>query len=212
MIIYLDDILLISSSIEELKSFIDDVLKLIQSLGFIVDRDKSVTHPTQKIGFLGLIVNTLEFSFSLPEDKLAAIMKKCREALRNKEIRTRTLRSLLGSFVWTANSISNAQAHYRRLQHSCINALHSGYETVTLNIHCLQELFWWTRHVRVANGRAIRTLETDVEIYSDASLSGWGAVCDGVVANGPWTVENAQDHINELEMRAALYALRSFLV
>jgi hypothetical protein len=50
----------------------------------------------------------------------------------------------------------------------------------------------------------------DIEIFSDASMSGWGAVCDGVVIRGPWTTAQTSLHINQLELTGALYALQSF--
>ncbi|KZS22093.1 Uncharacterized protein APZ42_010981 [Daphnia magna] len=48
------------------------------------------------------------------------------------------------------------------------------------------------------------------EIYSDASLSGWGAVCDDVRTRGPWTAADRNRHINELEILAAFHAVKSF--
>ena len=48
-----------------------------------------------------------------------------------------------------------------------------------------------------------------MEIYSDASLSGWGAICNGVT-RGPWTTKQTSMHINSLELLGALFALQSF--
>ena len=50
----------------------------------------------------------------------------------------------------------------------------------------------------------------ELEIYSDASLSGWGAFCDGVRTGGPWTKADKGKHINELEVMAAFFALKLF--
>jgi hypothetical protein len=47
-------------------------------------------------------------------------------------------------------------------------------------------------------------------IFSDAFLSGWGAVCNGITARGPWSAKDAPRHINELELLAELFALQSF--
>jgi hypothetical protein len=48
------------------------------------------------------------------------------------------------------------------------------------------------------------------QFFSDAFLSGWGAVCNGITARGPWSAEDAPRHINELELLAELFALQSF--
>ena len=46
-------------------------------------------------------------------------------------------------------------------------------------------------------------------VRNDASLTGWGAVCDGHSANGIWP-ERDPRHINVLELDAIRLALRSF--
>ena len=46
-------------------------------------------------------------------------------------------------------------------------------------------------------------------IYLDAFLHGWGLTSDGVCSRGPWTGSDRLRHINELELLAAFYALKS---
>ena len=54
-------------------------------------------------------------------------------------------------------------------------------------------------------------LEASTVITSDASIQGWGAVCQGVRTGGRWTAEESQSHINMLELKAAFLAIQSFL-
>lgn len=49
-----------------------------------------------------------------------------------------------------------------------------------------------------------------LEIYSDASKTGWGVVSNGRTANGQWSVEEGAQHINYLELMAAYFGLRIF--
>ena len=51
----------------------------------------------------------------------------------------------------------------------------------------------------------------DIYIECDASLAGWGASCGGQSANGQWSILEAHNHINHLELLAALYALQAFV-
>lgn len=51
----------------------------------------------------------------------------------------------------------------------------------------------------------------DVVIFTDASLSGWGAACEGEERLGFWNQEEAKLHINHLELIAISHALKSFL-
>ena len=48
------------------------------------------------------------------------------------------------------------------------------------------------------------------EIFTDASLSGWGAVSQGERVNGWWNAEECLEHINILELKAAFYGLKCF--
>ncbi len=56
----------------------------------------------------------------------------------------------------------------------------------------------------------IERMKYDLEIKSDASLKGHGAVCDGQTTRGHWTLQEKQKHINYLELLAAKLALKAF--
>ncbi len=68
----------------------------------------------------------------------------------------------------------------------------------------------WASNVEAVNGSPLSTLEPDLVIFSDAFLSGWGAASNDASAKGPWTGQDRSCHINELEILAALFALKSF--
>ena len=50
---------------------------------------------------------------------------------------------------------------------------------------------------------------SDITITTDASNLGWGAVCNGTKTGGPWGNDEADFHINYLEMKAVLLGLKS---
>lgn len=50
----------------------------------------------------------------------------------------------------------------------------------------------------------------DLEIFSDASMTGWGAICGRERANGFWSRSERNNHINYLELKAAFLALKCF--
>ncbi|XP_044598715.1 uncharacterized protein LOC123274959 [Cotesia glomerata] len=68
---------------------------------------------------------------------------------------------------------------------------------------------WWLQSLPNAT-RKIRNNRYEKTIYSDASLSGWGAFCNGEDANGLWDQQERSLHINHLELKAALLALKCF--
>ncbi|KZS08148.1 Uncharacterized protein APZ42_027950 [Daphnia magna] len=59
-------------------------------------------------------------------------------------------------------------------------------------------------------GQIIGKQAPTLVIFSDASLSGLGAVCNGVRTGGPWTADESNAHINILELQAAYFSLQSY--
>ena len=80
----------------------------------------------------------------------------------------------------------------------------------TLNIKSRTELTWWIENLRFCNGRTFSQLNSQVIIKTDASLTGWGAVCHGVQTSGQLSEEERSLHINVLELLAIKQALFSF--
>lgn len=56
----------------------------------------------------------------------------------------------------------------------------------------------------------IRKLDFCLEIFSDASNTGWGAVCNGQVSYGSWSEIELKQHINYLELLAAYFGLQCY--
>ena len=47
-----------------------------------------------------------------------------------------------------------------------------------------------------------------LEIFTDASLTGWGAVCGDRKVHGFWTEKERENNINFLELMAAYFGLK----
>lgn len=67
-----------------------------------------------------------------------------------------------------------------------------------------KDLNWWKSHI--ANAKcSVQIFDSILEIFSDASLSGWGTLCQGQRTHGFWNDEEKQCHINYLELLAAFF-------
>ena len=49
-----------------------------------------------------------------------------------------------------------------------------------------------------------------IVIETDASLLGWGVVCNGVQTGGLWSREEQLEHINVLKLRASMFEVQAF--
>jgi hypothetical protein len=154
LVIHLDDILILNESKEGLLADNDIVIGLLQSLGFLINWEKSIIVPTQTIEYLGLIVDSTDPSFSLPDCKAAAVKKMCALALSEDRVKLRTLASIQGNFSWAIPAIPFAQSHYRSLQRFYIsNAQRVGSNLeskVRLSPNARLDLSWWVENIKMA--------------------------------------------------------------
>ena len=86
LIIYLDDILIMGSSEEEILMARDTVIYLLQALGFVINWAKSVLEPAQEMEFLGIVINSKEMSMLLTEEKISQLTKLCEDTLSSGKI------------------------------------------------------------------------------------------------------------------------------
>ena len=76
---------------------------------------------------------------------------------------------------------------------------------------CLKELHWWSSpDIHAFKGHPLQTPPFDMMISTDASLIGWGATWPGTTIGCQWLPQEAQSHINLLELKAAYLALQAF--
>ena len=86
----------------------------------------------------------------------------------------------------------------------------SGQQMSTLPPDAQKDLTWWYTQLPTYRCSPI-IQEASVVIESDASLRGWGANYKGRRTSGVWSVDEAQYHINWLELKAAYLAIQCFL-
>ena len=94
MIIYLDDILVLSTTMEQCLIDAQIVVDTLASLGFMIKAKKSVTKPSQSFFYLGYLWDTVRMTCSLPPEKLDNIKFYCREIMKNQFFPLRLLLSL----------------------------------------------------------------------------------------------------------------------
>ena len=214
LIIYLDNILIIASSIETLNRHKTLAISLLECLGFLINYEKSNLTPSQQIVFLGMLVDSASMQFILPEQKAVQIQKECRLLLNTNRPTIRHLSRVLGLLEACRPAVWSAPLHYRQLQTLQINALQrwANYNApVDLTPSAKSDLSWWVTALQTPQGSPTVPPIADLTISSDASKQGWGASCGSQRTGGLWSEKESQDHINVLELRAAFFALKSFL-
>lgn len=215
IIIYIDDMLILAESRELATQHLEVLLFLLEALGFIVNREKSHLCPSQELEFLGLLVDSQSLQLKLPSEKLSQIRKEAGLLHRKTVVSARQLSQFLGKLNAASQALLVAPLFFRALQGDLQKALLQGdqnyNQTLSLSKEALEELGWWQYQLANWNGRTVIQTPVQVLIQSDASLTGWGAVCEGVSTGGSWNSQEQLLHINCLELLAAELAMKTFL-
>ena len=215
IIIYLDDMWIVGSSIQEITMARDTTIFLLESLGLVINWEKSSLTALPSCEFLGVIINSLMMSISLPVTKSLDLISMCNQVKALRAIPLRILAKLVGKLLATSPAVSVAPIQIRSLQLCLIQALHQKkcYEdTIQLDKDSILELNWWIINLKIIQGKPVNIVPPQVIISTDASLSAWGAHMEGGSTIGDqWSPSERLLHINILELLAVELALKTFL-
>lgn len=211
LIVYLDDILIMSQHHSQILLALNVVMNLLESLGFIINKEKSILMPSRSLEFLGFTVDTLKYLFLLPQKKIAKIRKEIRSALK-KRIPKGTSETPGPSFLLNTSYISGSS----KLLCSPKNKSESTkvgfmvWRSNTTGSRSQSRTGFWLNNLDAWNGKAIFRSSPEFIVESDESLHGWGACLLNQHTGGVWSQTESSHHINYLELTTGLHALMSF--
>ncbi|XP_060804898.1 uncharacterized protein LOC132902730 [Amyelois transitella] len=212
-VIYLNDILCIGNDLSECTHNVNETIKLLKCLGFVINLEKSCLEPQKVRNFLGFVYNTADLTLSLPLEKRNKISQLVSKFLSLPRCTIREFAQLIGTLIAACPASKYGWMYTKILEREKYLLLqkYGNYDTkVLLPDNIIQDLTWWSYNINSISG-PMRTQGYKKEIFSDASLTGWGAYCDGKRANGNWKDSERNLHINQLELIAAFLAIKSFL-
>ena len=183
IIVYLDDMLIIGSSLEEILMARDSTLFLLEQLGYTINHAKSSLIASHRCEFLGMLIDSLMMTISLPEDKSLKLVSMCQDISKRETLSLRELSKVIGKLYATAPAVSEAPLQTRALQQILISALrnHLSYESqVLLDQEAKQEVRWWAINLTANKNKPIHLDPPQVVMTTDSSTTAWGAFMKGV--------------------------------
>ena len=191
----------------------DTLIFTLLHLGFVINLQKSILTPCHQIQFLGVEIDSITMTISLPLQKKEQIILQCKNILNHSGVSLRQLTQLIGRLLSTAIAILPAPLQYRALQCQQILELaekQNFHARIVLSGEVRAEIQWWIENLMLSKRKAIISQPPQLVITSDASMQGWGAACQGQTTGGPWTLEEQKNHINILELKAAQLVILTF--
>ena len=210
---WIDDFLIASSSRTLCLEHTSRTIGTFEELGFLPNVEKSQLTPVQRICHLGLVWDSVEYSVSVPLDKIEGVRSKCLTAVSSR-VSVRFLSSVLGSIEYFRWGFPYAALHYRRLQRFVNKCLERGLSYdhyVFASSSARIDLSWWSVVGDSLPSRSLAPFYADYELCTDASLSGWGCwTSDNREACGAWSSSESLLHSNILEFRAVFFGFQCF--
>ena len=185
----------------------------LRQMGFCINEEKSVLEPTKRIEYLGNIIDSENMTVTLPERRKDRILQSCKQLLNKHRDKIREVASVIGLLVAAIPAVEMGKLHYRKLEKAKIVALDKEKGNfdrwMEITEDMKTDLIWWINHVACQDRKIFRT-GTEIELYTDALNSGWGGCLNNQTTNGRWLTEERDLHINAKELKAILFALKSF--
>ena len=211
---YLDDWLVLSSSERRAKESIRELLSLCRTLGIVINEKKSDFVPSQSAKYLGMTIDTdagkVFPSLARVEKFLTVAEKFCSMQSPPAQL----WQVILGHLASLERLVPHGRLRMRALQWHL--KMHWSPESdppslpVALPEEARRDLSWWMVRDHLLVGVRFGTPAPDLHLYSDASLSGWGAHLLNQNVSGVWSAQEKLLHISLLEMKALFLGLQAF--
>ena len=174
-LMYLDDGLGGDTSFESTKSLSDAVRQDIVSSGFTPNDDKSVWQPTQKLVFLGALLDFEEGLILIAERRILKLKSTLVSCLQKDQIVARDLASITGQVISMTCAVENVARLFTISCYAAIERRTSWAQPLNVSAEIRDELSFWLSNIDTINGRVMSPKSSAVGVvYSDASDSGFG--------------------------------------
>ncbi|CAG8522168.1 5934_t:CDS:1 [Acaulospora morrowiae] len=116
--VYLDEILFIARSLQEAVGCRNFIIRKLELLGFVVNKEKSHLDPSTKIRHLGFFIDSHNMRVYVPPDKVENLIAECEnfyELIKKRRAHNRELLSIVGKIRSIYIAFSPALKYARRL-------------------------------------------------------------------------------------------------
>lgn len=181
---YLDDFVVLGASEAECASNQELLHNMLFNFGFEVKSEK-VTAPSQVCKYLCIVVNTIDMTLSIDDDKLLRVKNGVLDLLDKSTCPRKSLEEVAGLLAHCATVVKGGCSFARRIYNLLRDAT---CETVTLDECVKQDLIWWASFTQWFNGKAcvLGGSYSPRIMCSDASNFGFGAYTDKDYFWGCW--------------------------
>ena len=172
---YVDDWILAAQpgTITVHKKFLIDTL---EELGWTVNFEKSSLTPADTKTWIGYVIctETTPPTICIHKDKTRKLRRDIQRALQKPVIQARALARIAGQCVAMAQVILPAKLLLRNV-YRILATKRSWQDLLLLTAPAIKDLQWWCSALNNWNQRPITNRPVELQMFTDASSTGWGA-------------------------------------
>ena len=210
---YLDDWLVLGSSLHKIVRARDFLLWLCRELGVQVNLSKSSLTPTQTLDCLGMTLQSSPLKAFPTQIRIHKVLSLIAEFSFSREQPVSLWWSLLGVMSSMSMLILGACLRMRSLQLrlNVVGPQTSEDALISWDNFCHLNLRWWSVASHLDGGVSLGLPHPQLLLFMDASDSGWGATLGDNRLSGLWSRDVSTFSINHRDLLAVLLAVRGFL-
>ena len=206
---YVDDFILAAQK-ESIQSHKTLLLDTLRKLGWVINMQKSSLDPSMTKTFIGYKITTGDTpTLMVPNERLHKLRKDLKRVLAHSQIKARLLARIAGQCVSMAKAIMPAKLLLRNAYQLLASKV-TWEDILIIDPATQSDLEWWEQALFNWNGCPIQTGPIDLQMETDASMTGWGAVCMNQEAAGFLNSHMSSMPSNYRELMAVFMALKSF--
>ncbi|KAK7103605.1 hypothetical protein V1264_018473 [Littorina saxatilis] len=210
---YLDDWLILHQDQGSCSAHTQIVLHQANELGFSINQAKSELIPSQTFTYLGMTFDTVRWSVRPSQKRVDKLQKLLKSLMSQQQAPVRVSISARtdGIYGHTRPLGQSTQRPFQAALRSAWDTASQGWQVSVPIQDWIQQTTQQWLQTWISQGVAIAPPPPEEDLFTDASLSGWGAHLAHHAASGKWTLAQANSHINVLELEAVAHGLQSFL-
>lgn len=208
---YVDDFILLAQQ-ELIQQQTDLMVSTLEKLGWVINMDKSSLVPEMSKEYIGFKIESQERPvLKVPNCRVQKLRKDIKRVLAQQFVKARVLARVIGQCIAMTKAVLPGKLLLRNA-YRLLAQKSSWEEMLLLNPPTKADLEWWVHALQSWNGSPFMPQSIDAQIETDASQTGWGAICNlsGHTAAGFWNHRLSSMPSNYREMMAVLLALKSF--
>ena len=214
ILFYIDDTFIKNASRDQLLRDIEKTLDTFQKCGFTINWKKLVLTPMQELIFLGFVINTIDYTISITQDKKSDILDLLDKILKHKQKKfsIRFLGKVIGKLVSIFLACPEGPLYYRNLERLKLRSLCKSRDNwnarIRIDHDSIPKLKWWRTYLsHMIVCRHLVEKPHTISMYCDVSSFGWGAVVNNTQVQGMFSEKFKKLSINSKELMAVYYGV-----